>query len=93
MGAILGRTYSRGTGEDIYTTPPATPLESVSPPQGGPMGLGPTPHWVGSHGTHGQWPRPMKTAHGPMAPPQGGDYGREKARRAPPYGPPNLHSG
>ncbi len=44
MGAILGRTYSRGTGEDIYTTPPATPLESVFPPKiGGAMGLGANP--------------------------------------------------
>ena len=70
MGAIWGGLPSNNRG-DIYTTPPATPLESVSPPQGAmglwanpPIGLVPmelshghrsTPHDQGAL-AHGPWP-------------------------------------
>ncbi len=91
-GAILGRVYPRGTGGDMLPYSPATPLESASPPPSrgchGPWANPPGIRFVLRIGLAPMAPTGMgDTANEdgpwPMAPPQGGDYGREEARRGP----------
>ena len=92
MGAIWGG-LPREWG-DIHPYSPQLPLESVSPPPSrGGFGSVVRPCLIAHRGASPQrtrsrerWPC-HRNSPGPMAPPQGGEYGREKARVGAPMAP------